>query len=151
MADPGQLEQVVMNLALNARDAMPDGGRLSIELENSDEPAGPCVVLTVTDNGCGMDASTIARIFEPFFTTKGEGRGTIDIAMRHPRTIHLLLTDVVMPGMNGRRLWEEFSTCRRDGQSVIHVRIHGRCGRPAWHSRSRPVVSAEAFFAERAG
>jgi signal transduction histidine kinase/CheY-like chemotaxis protein len=212
MADPGQLEQVVMNLALNARDAMPDGGTLSIELENVDDANGGSVALSVTDNGCGMDASTMARIFEPFFTTKAEGRGTglglamvhgiveqsggsiavqsepgrgtsfrvtlprakdglvapevrpatpvarrrnetvllvedepavrtlacqvlrkegyevleaargddaLDIAMRHPRTIHLLLTDVVMPGMSGRRLWEQLSTCRPDAKVLF--------------------------------
>ncbi|MBI3636076.1 MAG: response regulator [Candidatus Rokubacteria bacterium] len=72
-ADPGQIEQVVMNLAANARDAMPRGGRLTIATENV-EPAG--VVLKVSDTGAGMDAKTQAQIFEPFFTTKPTGKGT---------------------------------------------------------------------------
>jgi two-component system cell cycle sensor histidine kinase/response regulator CckA len=86
-ADKGQLQQVMMNLAANARDAMPHGGRFSIETANVEldehfarrHPplrAGSHVLLMVSDNGTGMDAATQARIFEPFFTTKARGKGT---------------------------------------------------------------------------
>jgi hypothetical protein len=76
--DPGQWSQVLLNLAVNARDAMPRGGRLEIETRVSPGAAGagPGVLLTVSDNGCGMEPEVSARIFEPFFTTKGRGKGT---------------------------------------------------------------------------
>ena len=218
-ADSGQIEQVVMNLSVNARDAMPTGGRLSIALANVVTPEPPAaglsgeyVALSVTDTGSGMDADTIAHIFEPFFTTKDDGHGTgLGLAMvdgiieqsdgtitvdsrpghgtcfrillprvqevravpetavtstkvavfetvllvedepgvrrfthqvltregyhvleaargdeallqaaGHPGPIHLLLTDVVMPGMSGRILWEQLSALR-DETRVLFV------------------------------
>ena len=212
-ADPSQLEQVIMNLAVNARDAMPTGGRLTIEtgvVEFDQEyarlhppaGAGRYAMLAVTDTGAGMDAETQSHIFEPFFTTKEKGKGTglglstvygivkqsggyvwvyselgrgttfkvylplaegadaalqpeavlagdsqgmetvllvedeegvrrvarefleirgysvleakngdeaLQAAHSHLGPIHLLLTDVVMPGMNGRELWQRLS------------------------------------------
>lgn len=86
-ADPGQVEQIIMNLAVNARDAMPGGGRLTIATQNVEldgsllhehlsMPAGAYVLLSVSDTGCGMNEETLQEIFKPFFTTKEAGKGT---------------------------------------------------------------------------
>ncbi len=223
-ADQGQIEQVIMNLAVNARDAMPEGGSLKIETENAEfdegyvrshagSRRGRYVMLAVTDTGVGMDATTLGQIFEPFFTTKERGKGTglglatvygvvkqsggyiwvdsapgkgssfqvylprveeevstapastpqleslqgsetvllvedsdplrklaqtfleangfrvlaapngekaLEVAAQHPAPIHLLLTDVVMPGMNGRVLAEHL-TPRQPGMKVLYM------------------------------
>jgi PAS domain S-box-containing protein len=222
-ADQGQIEQVIVNLVVNARDAMPRGGRLRIETANVQldeayarrhppQQAGPYVFLTVSDTGIGMDAETQAHIFEPFFTTKEIGKGTglglstvygvvrqsgghiwvyselghgttfkiylpltgqathveksspglaeslrgtetillvedaeplreltrgllaengytvleaghpeqaVEIARKHKGPIHLLLTDMVMPGMNGRVLADKLLSIRPDLRVVF--------------------------------
>ena len=223
-ADPGQLEQVIMNLAVNARDAMPNGGKLTLETGNVDldeayaadhypARAGPFVLLAVSDTGIGMSEETQAHMFEPFFTTKEKGKGTglglatvygiikqsggfiwvysevghgttfklylprveelaerasqpaqararagrgtetvlvvedeapvrsvarqvlerhgytvleapsaeaaLDIATRYSGIIHLLLTDVVMPGLNGRELASRLATLRPDARVIF--------------------------------
>jgi two-component system, cell cycle sensor histidine kinase and response regulator CckA len=219
-ADRGQIEQVIMNLAVNARDAMPNGGTLTVHTANSEldefytrehpgAKPGRYITLAVRDSGIGMDRDTIARIFEPFFTTKELGKGTglglatvygivkqsggyiavdslpgqgacfqiflprvdelaapapvtvsleprakgsetillaedaeplrklakslleghgfrvlaakdgeeaLELAQRHSGRIHLLLTDVVMPGMNGRMLGERLLNTRPETQ-----------------------------------
>jgi two-component system, cell cycle sensor histidine kinase and response regulator CckA len=220
-ADPGQLEQVLMNLAVNARDAMPGGGSLKVvvdgavidEGQSRDVPAGRYVRLSVTDSGEGIEADALPHIFEPFFTTKEKGKGTglglatvyaivqqsggaivvesrpghgttfrvylprrdeapstrhdthaatapvggtgtvlvvedddtlrsiigmmlrdsgytvleasggpqaLSLAERHPAAIDVVLTDVVMPGLNGRQLCEMLAT-RRTGVAVIYM------------------------------
>jgi len=86
-ADPGQMEQVIMNMAVNARDAMPEGGKIIIETDNTEldatapnhhdiVPPGKYVRLIISDTGAGMDPATLAHIFEPFYTTKATGKNT---------------------------------------------------------------------------
>jgi len=74
--DPGQIEQVIVNLAVNARDAMPTGGKLTIEVSNLDMDQAPQVMLAVRDTGIGMDAEVRSHLFEPFYTTKAREKGT---------------------------------------------------------------------------
>jgi signal transduction histidine kinase len=106
MADPGQIEQVLMNLAVNARDAMPAGGEIRIETGNVSldkqyrmhHPSaivGPSVMLTFSDTGDGIEKDLLPKIFEPFFTTKGPSKGTglglaTAIATRPPRPLPTL-------------------------------------------------------------
>jgi two-component system, cell cycle sensor histidine kinase and response regulator CckA len=93
--DPAQIQQIILNLVLNARDAMPDGGRIVLTTRNSDAPipsrlqrSNPWIEFTVSDTGCGMDAETRSRIFEPFFTTKKPGLGNgLGLA-----TVHRIVT-----------------------------------------------------------
>src|SRR5690242_16382131 len=84
--DPAQVQQIILNLVLNARDAMPDGGRITLTTRNRAEPVSDTggrqesirnswVELAVSDTGCGMNAETRAHLFEPFFTTKKLGKG----------------------------------------------------------------------------
>ncbi len=74
-ADPGQIEQVILNMVVNARDAMPSGGRLLIETKNSSPPCEESVIISISDTGIGMDSQVLSRVFEPFFTTKEHGTG----------------------------------------------------------------------------
>jgi CheY-like chemotaxis protein len=214
-ADPGQIEQVILNMAVNARDAMSSGGgQLLIETRNTRQPAHDCVTISITDTGIGMDAQVVSRVFEPFFTTKEHGtglglatsygiikenggdlrvestlgkgttfhielpvteqmreeidlpaerrapRGTetillvededpvrrvvetmlkrhgyqvlasassqeaLAIAERHRAKIHLLITDILMPGMSGRKM-AECLTARRPDMKVLYVSGYG--------------------------
>jgi PAS domain S-box-containing protein len=129
--DPGQLEQVLMNLIVNAHDAMPWGGRLSIDtgmvlLRDGNRkglPGGPYVVLTVSDTGHGMTEDTRRRIFEPFFTTKPVGKGT-GLGLS---TVHAVIS-----------------------QAGGHISVHSRPGEGARFRALLPALTSEMHFHDKA-
>jgi PAS domain S-box-containing protein len=142
--DPGQLEQVLVNLAVNARDAMPDGGRLSVATSNAPlaaqdargrgVPAGEYVELVVTDTGHGMDAATARRAFEPFFTTKGELGTGLGLA-----------TCLGIVQQAGGAMWAETAPGRGTAVHVLLPRHAGEAPRTAEATRTpRPAVVGPA-------
>jgi two-component system, cell cycle sensor histidine kinase and response regulator CckA len=111
--DPGQLEQAILNLAVNARDAMPDGGYLTVTVHegtSNDHGDEPIAVLRVKDTGIGIDHSTMSKIFEPFFTTKPQGRGT---------GLGLAMVDSFMTQSGGRIHVES----RRAGGTIFNLQF----------------------------
>ena len=253
-ADPAQIEQVIMNLVVNARDAMPDGGRIFLETSNVDLDSayadehvsvkpGKYVMLAVSDTGVGMSQETIAHIFEPFYTTKESGSGTglglstvygivkqsggyiwvyseqgqrqhiqslsaagrrcarsrgeanpapsqriqrgwetillvedeeavrelirtvltengydvmpardpahaIKLAKSYAKEIHMLLTDMVMPGMSGRELADEVSRRRPGNSRAVYVRLYRQRNHDRWNARKRSGVPAKAILSK---
>jgi signal transduction histidine kinase len=139
-ADPSQLEQILLNLAINARDAMPEGGTLLIETANSEPPAEwkqppeRCVMLGVRDNGVGMDQEVRSHIFEPFFTTKALGKGT-----------GLGLSTVYgIVKQSGGYITVESSPGNGSAFRVYFPRIHGLADRPRRQARLSPVKAGTA-------
>ncbi len=141
-ADEHQMQQVIMNLAINARDAMPRGGRLTLATGEEEVspataprhpalPAGRYVTLTVTDTGVGMDAETRARVFEPFFTTKEVGKGTgLGLA-----TVYGIVRqsggDIVVYSEPGHgAVFRVYLPCRAGGEASLASRSPGAPGAP---------------------
>ena len=139
MADPGQLEQVLVNLAINARDAMPDGGTLEISVARLEDGTvngrgfqGPAVFLAVTDTGTGMDEATLGHAFEPFFTTKMAGSGTgLGLA-----TVHGIVHQ------SHGEVWAESSVGHGTRISILLPRVDARPDKPG---------GVEAVMTEPAG
>lgn len=147
-ADPGQVEQVVMNLVVNARDAMPEGGALTLLTENvelDDEfvlnhagaRSGPHVMLAVSDTGCGMDASVLERLFDPFFTTKPAGKGTgLGLA-----TVYGIVSQ------SGGAIWAESAPGEGSTFRVYFPRVDAEVdARPAEPRMARPPVGAATIL-----
>jgi signal transduction histidine kinase len=158
-ADSNQLENLILNIALNARDAMPEGGRLTIETQNAhlDEryaaahpgaAVGQYVMIAVTDNGSGMTRETVARAFDPFFTTKEVGKGTglgLSQAYGFVRQSggHIKIYSEIGDGttvkvyLPRREARERGAAAPARCEGSFHDRIYAKRDRSQWRARSR--------------
>ena len=175
--DPGQMEQVIMNLVVNARQAMPIGGRLTVRtaqitvtseggVPHANVPVGAYVLLSVTDTGSGMDAETQARAFEPFFSTKGEGTGLglstvygivqqsggyifVDSSPGQGACFSIYLP-VTSEQESGETIWSRRSPRTRGRRRSSWSRTRTRCGRSCTRSSSaRATGSSRRARAKR--